>query len=852
MDDAKGKTLYPYVLDHKPGFFLSWFLYRLFKRVSIDENMKEDLRLMQKEGTVVYAIKYRGRLDYLLYHFNFRRRRIPYPKIAFDLNISMLLPFTQLLKIAFSQFSSLIRHGHLPSPYKSGFYKEAIQDRTPSLIFLVDPKGFARHFVHAEQDHIHFLLETQKEMDRPIFIVPQLVLYKKTPEKDYTSLMNLFFGYKDNPGVIRKTVLFFRHNRRAFIDFGRPLNLKAYLAGQPPTRPFHEMALEVKQMLVESIDRQKRVILGPIMKSRQQIKEIVLMDKGVQQKIEHIARGDPKRIRQERKKAGEYFDEIAADFNITYVLSFRMTLNWIWKRIFEGVDVDMNGLAKVREWARRGPVIYVPSHKSHIDYLILTQVLHDHHMHIPRIAAGKNLAFWPMGFIFRKCGAFFIRRSFAGARLYSEVFVRYIKALLEEGHPMEFFIEGGRSRNGKLVPPKTGFLTILLQALEEGFCEDLIFVPISIIYDRIIEEKSYLKEIGGGEKKQESLQQLITARRFLKRRYGKIYIRFNHPFSLQEYLSNRQKAGDESHLKLAYHLIRSINAVSLVTPLSLVATAILANHRRGFLMSELLDTVETLLSFLKRCDAPMADTLADPRKAMQETLSLLMGWKIVEMLEGAEKEEEIFYYVEEEKKLELEYYKNSIIHFFIPHSFVAVSLLTGPEEVKTLESIMADYGFLRDLFKGEFVFDGDEELKQKVISLTEYFLAARFLTPSERTVGYKITKLGFNKLPIWAALAKTFLESYWIAAKSVGQEKIEEAKRGDNLKNMDYLGKQFHKLGLVDHIGALSRLNYRNATSFIHEKIMKPSKDSTEDLSIALERLSQLGQRLYELSHYRS
>lgn len=852
MDNSKSKTLYPYVLDHKPGFFLSWFLYRLFKRVSIDENMKEDLRLMQKQGTVVYAIKYRGRLDYLLYHYNFRRRRIPYPKIAFDLNISMLLPFTHFLKVAFSQLSSLIRHGHLPNPYKSGFFRDAIRHRTPSLIFLVDPKGFARHFVHAQQDHIHFLLETQKQMDRPIFIVPQLVLYKKTPEKDYASLRNLFFGFRDNPGVIRKTVLFFRHNRRAFIDFGRPLNLKAYLEGQPPTRPLHEMALELRQMLIESIDRQKRVILGPIMKSRQQIKEIVLMDEGVRQKIEKMARGDAKRMRQERKKAGEYFDEIAADFNITYVLSFRMTLNWIWKRIFEGVDVDMSGLARVREWARRGPVIYVPSHKSHIDYLILTQVLHDHHMHIPRIAAGKNLAFWPMGYIFRKCGAFFIRRSFTGARLYSEVFVRYIKALLEEGHPIEFFIEGGRSRNGKLVLPKTGFLTILLQAYEEGFCDDLIFVPISIIYDRIIEEKSYLKEIGGDEKKQESLQQLITARRFLKRRYGKIHIRFNHPFSLSEYLSNRQQADKESHLKLAYHLIQSINAVSLVTPLSLVATAILANHRRGFLVSELIDTVETLLDFLKRCDAPMADTLADPQKAVQETLSLLMGWKIVELLEGAEREEETFYYVEEEKKLELEYYKNSIIHFFIPHSFVAISLLTGPEEVKTLESIVVDYAFLRGLLGGEFVFDGDEQLEEKVISLAEYFLASRFLTPSERTVGYKITKLGFDKLPIWAALTKTFLESYWIAAKALGQRQTKGGKGGDNLKDMEYLGKRFHKLGLVDHIGALSRLNYKNATSFIKEKIMKGSKGSTEDPSITLERLSELGQRLYELSHYRS
>lgn len=852
MDNSKKKILYPYVLDHKPGFFLSWLLYRLFKRVHINENMKDDLRQMHRKGTVIYAIKYRGRLDYLLYHYNFRRRRLPYPRIAFDLNISVLLPLTHFLKVTLSQLSSLLRHGRLPNPYKSGFFEKAIQKGTTSLIFLVDPKGFVRHFIHAEQDHIHFLLNTQKQMERPIFIVPQLILYKKTPEKDYSSLASIFFGFKDNPGMIRNIFLFFRHNRRAFIDFGRPLDLKAYLDDQPPMRPLHDMAIEVRQMLIESIDRQKRVILGPIMKSRQQIKEIVLMDHGVRQKIEKKADGDPKRLRQTKKEAGKYFDEIAADFNMAYAQFVRMAVNWLWKRILEGVDIDMAGLARVRKWARKGPLIYVPSHKSHIDYLILNQVLYDHHMHIPRIAAGKNLAFWPMGHIFRKCGAFFIRRSFAGARLYSEVFSRYIKALLEEGHPIEFFIEGGRSRNGKLMLPKTGFLTILLQAYHDGFCNDLIFVPISIIYDRVIENKSYLKEIGGGVKKQEDLKEVIKARRFLKTRYGKVYIRFNHPFSLRESLSHSNGAEKDSHLKLAHHLIRSINAVSLVTPLSLVATAILANHRRGFLASELLETIETLMDFLKTCDAPMAETLTDPLEAVQETLSLLIRWKVLDFLEDAEREEETFYYVEEEKQLELEYYKNSIIHLFVPHAFVAISLLTGTEEIKTPESIISDYAFLKVLFKNEFVFDENEDFQKKVTSVIEYFLASALLRPFERPVGYRITKLGFDKLPVWAALAKTFLESYWIAAKSIVQRKSKGDMRGDLLKNMDYLGKRFHKLGLIEHIGALSRLNFKNALDFMSEDILKVPENSEEDPAYALERLSRLGQKLYELSHYRS
>ncbi|MFB0521626.1 MAG: 1-acyl-sn-glycerol-3-phosphate acyltransferase [Desulfatiglandales bacterium] len=852
MDTFREKTFYPYVLDHKPGFFLSWFLYRLFKSVGLDENMKEDLKQMHREGTVVYAIKYRGQLDYLLYHYNFRRRRLPYPKIAFDLNMSMVLPFTHFVRVVISQISSLVKHGHLPSAYQSGFYKRAIQQGTTSLIFLVDPKGFIRHFIHAEKDHLQFLLETQKDMDRPIFIVPQLVLYKTTPERDHPSLASIFFGFKDHPGVIRKIVLFFRHHRRAFIDFGRPLDLKAYLRNQPSTRPLHTMAAEIRQMLIEGIDIQKRVILGPIMKSRQEIKELVLTDERVSERIENMAYGNDKQLRNLRKKAGEYFDEIAADYNMTYIQAFINALSWFWKKIFEGVIVDEAGLAKVREWARRGPLIYVPSHKSHIDYLILNHVIFTHHLHVPRVAAGTNLAFWPMGHIFRKCGAFFIRRSFKGAKLYSEVLARYIKALLEEGHPIEFFIEGGRSRNGKLMLPKTGFLSILLQAYHEGFCNDLIFIPASITYDRILEEKSYLKEIGGDLKERESFWQIIRARRFLKRRYGKIYIRFNHPFSLNDYLSQKNLPRKDIHHNLAFHLVKSINAVSLVTPLSLTATAILSNHRRGFHLSELTETAGILLRFLKRYEVPKAATLANPSKAVKETLSLFISWKIIDFLEDTQGEEETFYYVDEDKKMELEYYKNSIIHFFIPHSLVAISFLTGSEEVKNPESIVSDYAFLKNLFKHEFVFDENECLEKKVTSLIGYFLDSAFLSRSEENGGYKITKLGFDNLPIWAALAKTFLESYWIAIKSISQQKDKWDKRENLLKNMNYLGRRFHKLGIIDHIGALSQLNFTNALSFINEDVLNLQEISEKDRSRALERLSQLGQRVYELSHYRA
>jgi glycerol-3-phosphate O-acyltransferase len=852
MDDSRENVYYPYVLDYKPGFFLSWLLYQLFKKIGLSENMKEELKQMHKKGTVVYAIKYRGHLDYLLYHYNFRRNRLPYPKIAFDLNMSMVLPFTYFIRVITSRLSYLLRYRRFPSPYESGFYKNAMQEGITSLVFLVDPKGFVRQFIHAKKDHLQFLIETQRDMDRPIFIVPQLILYKMTPERDYSRPADIFFGFKDNPGIIRKIVLFFRHHRRAFIDFGRSLDLKAYLETQPSTRPLPDVAAEIRNMLIESIDTQKRVVLGPIMKSRQQLKEVVLTDERVSRRIEILASGDEKGKKQLRKKAEKYFEEIAADYNMTYIQSFLTALSWFWKKIYEGVDVNMDGLAEVREWARKGPLIYVPSHKSHIDYLILNYVLLGYHMHVPRIAAGANLAFWPMGHIFRNCGAFFIRRSFKGEKLYPDVFNRYIKALLQEGHPIEFFIEGSRSRNGKLALPKTGFLSILLQAYREGACDDLIFVPASIVYDRIMEEKSYLKEVEGVRKEKENFRQIIRARRFLKRRYGKIYVRFAHPLSLNEYLAQRDPSVKNTHSSLALHIVNAINSVTLVTPLSLVATAILANHRRGFHLSELTETVDILLRFLKNYDVPLAATFDDQTNFVNETLSILISLKIVDFLGDEQGEEETFYYVDEDKKMELEYYKNSIIHFFNPHSLVAISLLTGTEEVKDHEQIISDYAFLKNLLKNEFVFEEKEDLRESVDTVIKYFLGSNYVSLShEVNGGYIITKLGFDKLLIWAALSKTFLESYWIAVKSMIQQKNRNLKtEEDLLKKMDYLGRQFHKRGVIDHIGALSQLNYKNAVSFINQEIRDVQKNAEGDDSLILERLSQIGQKIYELSHY--
>ena len=846
MANVYKKVCYPHVLDHKPGFFLSWFLYRLFKRVQFDKNMTEDLKQMHRDGTVVYAIKYRGHLDYLLYHYRFRRGRLPYPKIAFDLNMVLFLPLSVLIKVVKYYLSYFFKHRCFPDPFETGFFRKAIQNKTTPLLFLVDPKGFSRHFIHSEKDRLHFLLEIQKDIDHPIYIVPQLILYSKTPEKEHSNLFDIFFGYKDNPGLVRKIALFFRHNRKAFIDFGRPLDLQSFLEAQPAERSLEQTAIDVRQMLVESIDNQKRVVLGPVMKSRQQLKEEVLKDSEITQIIERMGQKSGKQLRQARKKAGAYFDEIAADYNSAFVQFVRFFLKYLWKKIFDGIDVDSDGLALVRDRARRGSIIYVPSHKSHIDYLVLNDVIYQHHMHIPRIAAGTNLAFWPLGHIFRKCGAFFIRRTFKfkGTRLYFKVFSRYVKSLLKEGHPLQFFIEGGRSRSGKLILPKTGFLSILLQAYQDGFCEDLIFVPTSIGYDRIPEEKSYLKEAEGGTKQQETMRQFFKARHFLRRKYGKIYIRFGTPLSFREYQAQRREKDDKISQELALHIIRSINKVAMATPLSLVASAILSKHRGGFHLSELVSTVETIMEFLERYQIPTVPTQKEFDKLVRETIPLLITWKIVSRLEEVNGEA-TFYYVDEDKKQELEYYKNNTIHWFVSHAFVALSLLRGTEEEKTIEAIKGDYGFMKRLFMKEFVYEQKNDDEGIIDNVVDYFLDVSFIVYGNTNDNYRVTRLGFDKLPIWAGLIKTYLESYWIATRSLVLFEIGKKKRGDLLKDMHNRGLQYHKLGLIDHIEAISQLNFQNAIKSIDQNIGHDDEQSRENLS-------QVSNRLDALTHYRT
>ena len=192
----------------------------------------------------------------------------------------------------------------------------------------------------------------------------------------------------------------------------------------------------------------------------------------------------------------------------------------------------MSGLEKVTEYAKRNPIVLVPSHRSYFDFIILSSMLfYDRHLLPPHIAARENMAFGPFGFIWRKAGAFFLRRSFDDP-LYKSVFRTYVAYLIKEGFTQEFFIEGGRSRTGKTLAPRLGILSWNVEAFLASGRQDLYFVPIALTYERLVEEGAMVGELEGGAKTEESMLGLVRARRFLRLRFGSVFVNFGEPISL--------------------------------------------------------------------------------------------------------------------------------------------------------------------------------------------------------------------------------------------------------------------------------------------------------------------------------
>jgi len=818
---------YPCYLPERIGFFSSFILGQFYSGIDSAKEQLEIIRNLPGESIVVYVTKRKSYFEYLFYHTRYKQKHLPYPGIGFDYHIWAWQPLSRILGMVLSLIIYIYHNKTLPDPYHGGYYRYKLLDGQAAMLSLVGKKSFYRRFVKAKTDPIRHLIEIQQTLDRPVYIVPQLMFFGKTPLRSVPSLFDILFGPEASPGILRRLFILFRNPGKVFIEVSEPVNLKLFLE-QAGNRDLgiETLSLNLRKKLLVQINRHRQSITGPVLKSREELKESILTGNRLRGFIEYYSKKHDMPIYKVRKKADGYVDEIAAKYNAAVIKILAVIVEWITRSMFDGVTVNREMLSKVKSMSQKSPLILIPCHKSHIDYLILAYLFYSNNMPCPHIAAGKNLSFWPLGPIFRAAGAFFIRRSFKGASLYTKVFSEYIRKLLEEGFNIEFFIEGGRSRTGKMILPKLGLLSTLINAYKDGACKDMIFVPIYIGYDRVLEENAYLSELEGGKKEPENLLQVIKARKVLKKRYGKIYIKFHEPISFNELLAQMEIRMEDLSSKeqnalcrnLGHRVINSINEVTVVTPHAVVACAILNMTNKRFSFDDLEEHIETYMNYLSVQQATLAETLIiDQTGAIERVIDTYVQRKFVERISLGAKNSpsDDVYTVNESKRPNLEYYKNNCIAFFIPAAFTSLAILGRDAFQFTAAELHDSYSFQQKLFKDEFAYDVDQSVEYFIRKNIKAFIDDAILMPHPTLPDtYNLTSAGFRKLKLFSVFLKTYFESYWIVLSYFRAAPQKSVSARDRMKRIEALGNRMYKKEAIEKKEALSEVNYKNAVKF--------------------------------------
>lgn len=562
---------------------------------------------------------------------------------------------------------------------------DGIDEHIPACLFLRNPKSLLNRKtkntdILENAAKLFSLHRENPELD--IQIVPVLILWGRAPGKK-TSGWSDVIAHQVSPNWLRKFFIVLFLGRDNSVCYSQPVSSREMMQLKGSDE---DIARKLIRVAGTHFYRRQQTITGPTLLDRQQLNNAVLGSQSVQQAISDVAKN--KGNHEAKAQAKKYLEEIAADYREGLVRLGEKLLTRVWNKIYNGIEV--NHASKVRELAQNGhEIIYVPCHRSHMDYLLLTCVIYQEGLVTPHIAAGINLNFPPVGGLLRKGGAFYLRRSFAGNKLYTAVFREYLELLFNKGYSVKYFPEGGRSRTGRLLPPKTGMLAMTLQGLVKGINRPISLVPVYIGYDHVMEVSSYLKELNGSGKKKESFLQVFSAIKKLKN-YGIGYLSFGEPINLSNYLEQQQPDWRELHQQdkpkwlspvvnnLATEVMQRINQTASIGGMSLCATCLLAAEKHAIPQAEFEAAIDDYLTLFNLSPySPLvnvpnmtgAELLASTIKLNKFTVSEDSLGKVISL--------------KQKNTVPLTYYRNNIQHLFVVPSLIAAIVFTHKAISKT-------------------------------------------------------------------------------------------------------------------------------------------------------------------------
>ena len=513
-------------------------------------------------------------------------------------------------------------------------------------------------------------------------LVPVQVFWGRAPQKEGSWLRLWLTEGWVLGGSLRKTLQVLFNGRFTMVEVGDPVSLRSMLGDDGPVEP---QAARIARAWRATFRRQRAARIGPDLSHRRTILARVLNTRAVRAAAAQEAKVKKVTRRKALLTARGYGEEIAANYSHAFVNFMEAFLRRLWTRLYDGVD--FNHVDTLRAVAREHEIVFVPCHRSHMDYLLLSYAIYVQGYAVPHIAAGINLDIPVVGRLLRKGGAFFIRRSFAGNALYTAVLMKYLGAIMARGHSIEYFIEGGRSRTGRLLQPKTGMLAMTVRSHLRDPRRPVVFLPVYFGYERIVEGDTYIGELSGRPKRKEGIGDLLRAPRMLRKKYGRVSVNIGSPIHLDALLDRHapdrrgQPLEDETRVPwlapavddLAQRIMRHINAAAAVTPVNLLALTLLAMPRQTMPAADLARQVDLYIGLLR--EAPY-----DPRVTVTATggeAAIAHGEALGVLQRQPHKLGELVRSSDEVAVL-MTYYRNNIQHLFALPSLIACAFIANP------------------------------------------------------------------------------------------------------------------------------------------------------------------------------
>ena len=675
---------------------------------------------------------------------------------------------------------------HLPSVFNPLVIHEFTADNSILALNVSSAKNESYHY-SAKLIHLIEALEKYPEYD--IELVPITVLWGRSPEYEDSWFKALFSDAWSTPSKLKQALNISLYGRENYIEFHKPISLKSAIEKAKTEHPNFSPAHSIVKELNTNFYKYKEAILGPDLSDRRNVINKLMKTETVQDAIRKESIDQKISMFEAENRAKGYLTEVVSDFSYSTLRFAEIALTKLWTQLYDGIEV--HHFDTVRELAKDYEIVYTPCHRSHIDYLLLSYVIFNHGLMVPHIAAGINLNLPVVGQIMRGAGAYFIRRTFSGNELYTSVFKEYLHSLLSRNTPLEYFIEGGRSRTGLLLAPKKGMLSMTVQSHLRGATKPIAFIPTYFGYEKLMEGTSYLNELNGKPKEAESIWGILTSARKIEKVFGQVHVNFGEPIFLDKILTENQadqiklSVHDElpqpviqSVNQIANSILENINKAVVVNPISLISLILLNVDHHALSERDLIQHIKQYRDLLKttQYDNRMVMTELSENNIIQYAIKL-------KQVEKFSQNNENWVRVAESQKILLSYFSNNILHCFILPALIA--LLIQSYKKISIHYLTDTIKNMYPYFKEEFFLKWNlTELESEIELILHSLEQLGWIIYEENTVSICVDETLQHKLSSLAHLCSSSLNNMIMIVELLKKYNTNQQLTTKTLENM--------------------------------------------------------------------